>query len=84
MKVLVAFIGLLTILNAYTFNYSGMTCGHKHKCSEIKSCKEAYFYLEVCGVTKLDRDKDGIPCESLCKWVTLKNFTKFEKWTYES
>ena len=53
--------------SAYTYNYSGMTCEHKHKCSQMTSCKEAYFYLEVCGVTKLDRDKDGIPCEKLCK-----------------
>ena len=67
MKVLIMFIGLLTLSNAYTFNYSGMTCGHKHKYSQMKSCKEAYFYLEVCGVTKLDRDKDGIPCEKLCR-----------------
>jgi len=46
-------------------------CGNKHKCSEMKSCKEAYFYLKNCGITKLDRDKDGIPCENLCKG--LKN-----------
>ena len=65
MKVLIMFIDLLTILNAYIFDYSGIICGNKHKCSQMSSCKEAYFYLEVGGVTKLDRDKDGIPCEKI-------------------
>ena len=31
MKVLIMFIGLLTILNAYTFDHSGMTSGNKHR-----------------------------------------------------
>ena len=41
-------------------------CGKKTKCSQMNSCDEAYFYLEKCGVSKLDRDKDGIPCEKIC------------------
>lgn len=41
-------------------------CGSKDKCTEMTSCEEAKFYLKNCGVEKLDRDKDGIPCESLC------------------
>ena len=28
-------------------------------------CEEARFYLTQCGLTKLDRDGDGVPCESL-------------------
>ena len=69
MKKLIAVIALSILANAseYTYDYTGMKCGVKHKCSQMKSCKEAYFYLEVCGVTKLDRDKDGIPCERICK-----------------
>jgi len=67
MKFLFTLIGLLTLSNAYTYDYTGMKCGNKHKCSEMKSCKEAYFYLEVCGVTKLDKDKDGAPCEKICR-----------------
>ena len=67
MKKTTFLISCLIILNAYTFDYSGMTCGNKHKCSQMKSCKEAYFYLEVCGVKRLDRDGDGIPCEKICK-----------------
>lgn len=41
-------------------------CNQKSRCSEMNSCKEAYFYLEKCGLSRLDRDKDGIPCEKLC------------------
>jgi len=25
------------------------------------------FYLKQCGVSKLDRDKDGVPCEVICR-----------------
>lgn len=35
-------------------------------CSQIMSCENARFYLEECNFTDLDRDNDGIPCESLC------------------
>jgi len=67
MRLLFTLLSLFSLLTAHTYNYTGMTCGNKHKCSEMKSCEEAYFYLEVCGVKRLDRDKDGIPCEKLCK-----------------
>lgn len=42
-------------------------CGSCGYCSEIKSCAEAYFLLNQCGCSSLDRDKDGIPCENLCR-----------------
>ena len=41
-------------------------CGSKDTCGEMDSCSEAYYYLNTCGVGSLDRDNDGIPCESLC------------------
>jgi len=41
-------------------------CGTKTKCSQMSSCSEALFYLKSCGLSKLDRDHDGIPCESIC------------------
>ncbi|QIW15836.1 nuclease [Pasteurellaceae bacterium RH1A] len=40
-------------------------CG-KRTCSQMNSCEEARFHLTQCGVKSLDRDKDGIPCESIC------------------
>lgn len=35
-------------------------------CAEAGDCAKAKFYLEVCGVKRLDGDGDGIPCEKLC------------------
>jgi len=42
-------------------------CGSKSRCGQMTSCDEAYYYLNTCGVSSLDRDKDGIPCESICR-----------------
>lgn len=42
-------------------------CGAKKKCGEMASCEEATYYLNRCGLTKLDRNRDGVPCESLCR-----------------
>jgi len=43
------------------------TCGVKRTCKEMVSCAEARFYLSQCGLTQLDGDGDGIPCESKCR-----------------
>lgn len=48
-------------------NKTERACGTKHTCGEMSSCEEARFYLQQCGMTRLDRDRDGIPCESLCR-----------------
>jgi endonuclease YncB( thermonuclease family) len=45
---------------------TGSSCGGKRTCGQMSSCAEATHYLNDCGVTRLDRDHDGIPCESLC------------------
>lgn len=45
---------------------SGFACAGKRFCKQMISCEEARYYLEVCGVHRLDRDNDGIPCESMC------------------
>ena len=45
---------------------AAMACGRKHFCREMTSCAEARFYLRSCGLARLDRDHDGIPCEPLC------------------
>ncbi|TPI62620.1 thermonuclease family protein [Mesorhizobium sp. B3-1-3] len=46
---------------------SGYSCEPRRYCSQISSCDEARWYLENCSWGgKLDRDKDGIPCEGLC------------------
>jgi len=43
------------------------TCGAKTYCREMTSCAEARFYLETCGLTRLDGDGDGKPCSGLCR-----------------
>lgn len=34
-------------------------------CGQMVSCEQAKQALK-CGNTRLDRDKDGVPCESIC------------------
>jgi endonuclease YncB( thermonuclease family) len=34
---------------------------------EMAHCDEARFYLRECGLTSLDGDADGVPCEALCR-----------------
>lgn len=46
---------------------SGGKCGSKRTCKQMSSCAEARHYLNVCGVSRLDRDGDGVPCETLCR-----------------
>ncbi len=43
-----------------------LECGSKQSCSEMKTCGEAKFYLNQCGLSSLDGDEDGVPCESIC------------------
>lgn len=45
----------------------GLDCGSmiKKTCGQMSSCEEAKFQL-ACGNTRLDGDKDGVPCESIC------------------
>ena len=43
------------------------SCNSKMTCSAMNSCEEASFYLNSCGISRLDSDGDGVPCESLCR-----------------
>lgn len=42
------------------------TCGAKRFCKQMSSCDEACFYLQQCGLTRLDGNSDGVPCNRLC------------------
>ena len=42
-------------------------CDERRYCNEMANCAEAKFHLASCGLTKLDGDGDGTPCESLCR-----------------
>lgn len=51
------------------FSYSSdesYSCINAPYCTEMSSCEEAEFYYYQCGLDRLDRDNDGIPCETLC------------------
>jgi endonuclease YncB( thermonuclease family) len=41
-------------------------CSTKRYCREMNSCAEAHYYLRQCGVSSLDGNGDGEPCEALC------------------
>lgn len=53
--------------SAQIFPGTSRGCGQKRYCKEMSSCEEAMFFLNNCGLSSLDRDGDGIPCESLCR-----------------
>ncbi len=40
------------------------SCRGKTRCNQMTSCEEATFYIRNCPGTKMDGDRDGIPCES--------------------
>jgi hypothetical protein len=39
-------------------------CDGRIYCSQMTSCAEATYFLRNCPGTKMDGDRDGIPCES--------------------
>jgi cold shock CspA family protein len=43
-------------------------CEGKIRCTEMRSCEEAMFYLNNCPDVTIDGDGDGIPCEQ--QWCT--------------
>ncbi|MDK4689679.1 thermonuclease family protein [Kingella negevensis] len=46
---------------------SRFSCDGRRFCKQMTSCAEARFYLTQCGVSRLDKDGDGVPCENLCR-----------------
>jgi hypothetical protein len=62
MKKIVFIIAVFTL----AFEAKAYDCSKKY-CKNMSSCEEAYYKLEKCGHSRLDRDKDGIPCENVCE-----------------
>lgn len=54
-------------LQGDTSSQLSAACSEKSSCKTIASCSQAKHLLSVCGHSHLDRDGDGIPCESLCR-----------------
>lgn len=47
-----------------------VSCATKKSCGDFKgptACEEAKSYMKQCNRPDLDQDKDGIPCEALCR-----------------
>lgn len=44
-----------------------LSCGSKRYCRQMRGCAEAEFYLTECRLARLDGDRDGTPCESICR-----------------
>ena len=42
----------------------GFSCDGRQHCSQMRSCEEAKYFLANCPGTKMDGDRDGIPCEN--------------------
>ena len=38
-------------------------CDGRTFCSQMTSCEEAKYFLNHCPNTKMDGDRDGVPCE---------------------
>lgn len=43
------------------------TCDCSKTCSQMSSCAEAQYQLDVCGCKARDADKDGVACDSDCQ-----------------
>ena len=56
----------LSTIEAKAKNNNKKTTHKKIVCKNMSNCAEAMKYLKK-GYKKLDRDRDGIPCEKLCK-----------------
>lgn len=38
-------------------------CDGRTHCSHMRSCEEAMYFIQHCPNTKMDGDRDGVPCE---------------------
>lgn len=42
---------------------SAYRCDGRQHCSQMRSCEEAKYFIQNCPNTRMDGDRDGIPCE---------------------
>ena len=50
------------------------TSADKRCCREMSSCAEARFYLEGCGLTRLDGDGAGVPGLDPVSWTPVVSY----------
>ena len=42
---------------------SNFRCDGRTLCNQMTSCAEATYFIKHCPNTKMDGDRDGVPCE---------------------
>ncbi|MEO7244345.1 MAG: excalibur calcium-binding domain-containing protein [Rubrivivax sp.] len=42
---------------------AGLTCDGRKRCTQMRSCEEATWFLQHCPGVEMDGDRDGVPCE---------------------
>lgn len=47
-------------------------CDGRNRCSEMRSCEEARYFLAHCPWPEMDGDNDGVPCER--QWCERERF----------
>lgn len=57
----------LNLSGASAVGGGSFSCDAHKRCSEISSCEEARFQQKECGNQLLDGNRDGVPCDSLCR-----------------
>lgn len=55
----------------------GKTCGR------VSSCREAVYQWCICGYSRADGDKDGIPCEAVCGQSTPTTLERIKSYKRE-
>jgi cold shock CspA family protein len=53
----------LSDINANTDTNSQFSCDGRQHCSQMTSRAEAVYFINHCPNTKMDGDRDGVPCE---------------------
>ena len=54
---------LLILIGGGSSSGGNFRCDGRTRCSQMKSCEEATFFIRNCPGTKMDGDRDGVPCE---------------------
>ena len=54
----------LLIEKTFSDSNSQFSCDGREHCSQMRSRAEAVFFINHCPNTKMDGDRDGIPCEN--------------------
>jgi hypothetical protein len=54
--------------DSYRNDNRSFHCDGRQHCSQMNSRDEAEYFIQNCPNTKMDGDRDGIPCERDSRW----------------